>query len=75
MVNMRYVLTSEIMTQARNFSLWTKLRITHVRDSNLTDTNRIYPNEPNFNEYSEVPKCVLPNSRHDNRELTLTHLT
>ena len=25
-------------------------------------------------EYSEVPKCGL-NTRHDNREVTLTHLT
>ena len=29
---------------------------------------------PNFTEYSEVPKCGL-NTRHDNREVTLTHLT
>ena len=29
---------------------------------------------PNFTECSEVPKCRL-NTRHDNREVTLTHLT
>ena len=40
------------------------LRITHVRDRNLTES-RIYPN---------VPKCGL-NTRHYNREVTLTHLT
>ena len=57
-----------------------KLRITHVRDRNLTE-GRIYskaefvriPNVPN-SECSEVPKCGL-NTRHDNREVTLTHLT
>ena len=30
--------------------------------------------KPNFTECSEVPKCGL-NTRHDNREVTLTHLT
>ncbi len=29
---------------------------------------------PNFTECSEVPRCGL-NTRHDNREVTLTHLT
>ena len=54
------------------------LTVTHVRDRNLTEgrTNltesRISPNA----ECSEVPKCGL-NTRHDNREVTLslTHLT
>ena len=55
-----------------------KLRIKHVRDRNLTE-DRIYPNAefipmPNFTECSEVPRCGL-NTRHDNREVTLTHLT
>ena len=51
------------------------LRITHVRDRNLTE-GRIYSKakfSPNA-ECSEVPKCGL-NTRHDNREVTLTHLT
>ena len=47
----------------------------HVRERKLTE-GRIYPkaefhrmpNVPN------VPKCGL-NTRHDNREVTLTHLT
>ena len=43
-----------------------KLRITHVRDRNLTE-GRIYPK-------AEFSKCGL-NTRHDNREVTLTHLT
>ena len=30
--------------------------------------------KPNLTECSEVPKCGL-NTRHDNREVTLTHLT
>ena len=30
--------------------------------------------KPNFTECSEVPKCGL-NTRHDNREVTLPHLT
>ena len=50
-------------------------RITHVRDRNLTE-GRIYSKaefSPNA-ECSEVPKCGL-NTRHDNREVTLTHLT
>ena len=46
------------------------LRITHVRDQNLTES-RI---SPNLTECSEVPKCGL-NTRHYNREVTLTHLT
>ena len=41
----------------------------HVRDRNLTEY-RIYPKA----ECSEVQKCGL-NTRHDNREVTLTHLT
>ena len=41
----------------------------HVRDRNLTE-DQIYPKA----ECSEVPKCEL-NTRHDNREVTLTHLT
>ena len=45
------------------------LRITHVGDRNLTES-RIYPKA----ESSEVPKCGL-NTRHYNREVTLTHLT
>ena len=45
------------------------LRVTHVRDRNLTES-RIYPKA----ECSEVPKCGL-NTRHYNREVTLTHLT
>ena len=58
------------------------LRITHVRDRNLTES-RIYPkaefdrtpNVPKFRSVdSEVPKCGL-NTRHYNREVTLTHLT
>ena len=62
------------------------LRITHVRDRNLTES-RIYPKaefirKPNLSESqispnaecSEVPKCGLT-TRHYNREVTLTHLT
>ena len=45
------------------------LRITHVRDRNLNES-RIYPKA----EFPEVPKCGL-NTRHYNREVTLTHLT
>ena len=48
------------------------LRVTHVRDRNLTE-GRIYP-KAECSEVSEVPKCGL-NTRHDNREVTLTHLT
>ena len=44
------------------------LRITHVRDRNLTEC-RISPNAA----CSEVPKCGL-HTRHYNREVTLTHL-
>ena len=53
------------------------LRVTHVRERNRTE-GRIYPKAefyrilPNA-ECSEVPKCGL-NTRHDNREVTLTHL-
>ena len=62
------------MSKARNnknfdFYSGKKLRITHVRDRNLTE-GRISPKA----ECSEVPKCGL-NTRHDNREVTLTHLT
>ena len=49
-----------------------KLRITHVRDRNLTE-GRIYP-KAEFHRMPNVPKCGL-NTRHDNREVTLTHLT
>ena len=53
------------------------LRVTHVRDRNLTES-RIHPKAecsevPKFRS-SEVPKCGL-NTRHYNREVTLTHLT
>ena len=44
------------------------LKITHVRDRNLTES-RIYPKA----ECSGVPMCGL-NTRHYNREVTLTHL-
>ena len=47
-------------------------RITHVRDRNLTE-GRIYP-KPEFHRMPNVPKCGL-NTLHDNREVTLTHLT
>ena len=41
------------------------------RNLNLSETEFVRkPNVPN----SEVPKCGL-NTRHDNREVTLTHLT
>ena len=48
------------------------LRITHVGDQNLTES-RIYP-KAEFDRMSEIPKCGL-NTRHYNREVTLTHLT
>ena len=48
------------------------LRVTHVRDRNLTD-GRIYPKAV-FHRMPNVPKCGL-NTRHDNREVTLTYLT
>ena len=48
------------------------LRVTHVRDRNLTG-GRIYPKAA-FHRMPNVPKCGL-NTRHDNREVTLTHLT
>ena len=48
------------------------LRVTHVRDRNLTE-GRIYP-KAEFYRMPNVPKCGL-NTRHDNREVTLTHLT
>ena len=70
------------MSKPRNnknfeFDWGKKLRKTHVRDRNLTE-DRIYPKaefvrKPNVPN-SEVPKCGL-NTRHDNREVTLTHLT
>ena len=48
------------------------LRVTHIRDRNLTK-GRIYP-KTEFHRMPDVPKCGL-NTRHDNREVTLTHLT
>ena len=64
------------MSKARNknfdFYSGKKLRITHVRDRNLTE-GRIYPKAA-FHRMPNVPKCGL-NTRHDNREVTLTHLT
>ena len=48
------------------------LRVTHIRDRNLTE-GRIYP-KTEFHRMPAVPKCGL-NTRHDNREVTLTHLT
>ena len=48
------------------------LRIMHVRDRNLTE-GRIHP-KTEFHRMANVPKCGL-NTRHDNREVTLTHLT
>ena len=44
----------------------------HVRDRNLTE-DRIYL-EAEFDRRPNVPKFRL-NTRHDNREVTLTHLT
>ena len=68
------------MSKTRNnknfeFDSGKKLRITHIGDRNFNrrrnlSESRIYPNA----ECSEVPKCGL-NTRHDNREVTLTHLT
>ena len=49
-----------------------KLKVTHVRDRNLTE-GRIYP-KAEFDRMPNVPKCGL-NTRLDNREVTLTHLT
>ena len=54
------------------------LRVTHVGDRNLTES-RIYPKAefdrmPNVARFRSVPKCGL-NTRHYNREVTLTHLT
>ena len=48
------------------------LRVTHVRDPNLTE-GRVYP-KAEFYRMPNVPKCGL-NTRHDNREVTLHHLT
>ena len=48
------------------------LRVTHIRDRNLTE-GRIYP-KTEFHRMPNVPKCGL-NTRHDSREVTLTHLT
>ena len=48
------------------------LRVTHVRDRNLTE-GRIYP-KAEFYRMPNVPKCGL-NTRHDNCEVTLTLLT
>ena len=47
------------------------LRITHVRNLTLTE-GRIYP-KAEFNRIPNVPKCGL-NTRHDNRQVILTHL-
>ena len=44
----------------------------HVRDRNLTE-GRNYP-KTEFHRMPNVPKCGL-NTRHDSREVTLTHLT
>ena len=65
------------MSKARNnknfeFDSGKILRVTHVRDRNLTE-GRIYP-KAEFDRMPNVPKCGL-NTRHDNREMTLTHLT
>ena len=48
------------------------LRVTHIRDRNLTE-GRIYP-KTEFHRMPNVPKCGL-NTRHDDHEVTLTHLT
>ena len=48
------------------------LRVTHVRDRNLTE-GRIYP-KAEFYPMPNVPKCGL-NTRHDICEVTLTLLT
>ena len=48
------------------------LRVTHIRDQNLTE-GRIYP-KTEFHRMPNVPRCGL-NTRHDNREVTLTNLT
>ena len=48
------------------------LRVTHVRERNLTE-GRIYP-KVEFHRRPNVPKCGL-NTRRDNREVTLSHLT
>ena len=48
------------------------LRVTHIRDRNLTE-GRIYP-KAEFHRMPNVPKCGL-NTRHDNREVKLTHFT
>ena len=51
-----------------------KLRITHVQERNLTEV-RIEPKAEFDRMFRSVdPKCGL-NTRHDNREVTLTHLT
>ena len=65
------------MSKGRNnknfeFDSGKMFRITHVRDRNLTE-GRIYPKAA-FHRMPNVPKCGL-NTRHDNREVTLTHLT
>ena len=46
--------------------------MTHVGDRNLTES-RIYP-KAEFHGIPNVPKCGL-NTRHYNREVTLTNLT
>ena len=67
-VMVRACLIQEIL-KISEFDSGKVLRITHVRDRNLTES-QIYPKA----ECSEVPKCGL-NTRHYNREVTLTHLT
>ena len=68
-VMVRACLNQEILKISNLIQVIKVLRITHVRDRNLTES-RIYPKA----ECSEVPKCGL-NTRHYNREVTLTHLT
>ena len=54
------------------FNLEKILRVTHIRERNLTE-GRIDP-KAEFHRIPNVPKCGL-NTRHDNREVTLAHLT
>ena len=69
-VMVRACLNQEIIKISKLIQV--KLRITHVRDRNLTE-GRIYP-KAEFHRMPNVPKCGL-NTRHYNREVTLTHLT
>ena len=68
--SMRACLNQEIIKISKLIQV--KLRITYVRDRNLTE-GRIYP-KAEFHRMPNVPKCGW-NTRHDNREVTLTHLT